>query len=332
MLERFDAYMERCLYDPDNGFYTAGRGSAGRRQGDFITSPEVGPLFADVLAAAVQGWWEELGRPVPLTVYDVGSGPGTLGRALARTAPTSPAFAEVRAIDRVPAPGVSAGDLPPDLRGAVVIANELLDNCPVRIVERSDAGWSEVWVRTGTGDEGTGPVEELRPLPHRPPRLAAELERVVAPGTRLPVLDAAAEWVSGVLARRPAVLVVFDYGARTTAELAERCGWLRTYRNHQQGSDPLLDPGRCDITSDVAVDQLPAPDDVVDQATFLTRWGIDDLVEEGRRYWTAHAGAPDVSALRMRSRLPEAEALLDPTGLGSWLVCTWTDFAASRRN
>ena len=48
--ERFDRYMERCLYGPD-GFY-ATDGSAGRRGGDFITCPEVGPLFGAVLAPA----------------------------------------------------------------------------------------------------------------------------------------------------------------------------------------------------------------------------------------------------------------------------------------
>ena len=44
----FEAWVEACLYDPDGGFYAAG-GAAGRR-GDFITSPEVGPLFGAVVA------------------------------------------------------------------------------------------------------------------------------------------------------------------------------------------------------------------------------------------------------------------------------------------
>ena len=50
MRERFDDYVDRCLYDPDHGFYASGRGSAGGHRGDFVTSPEVGPLFADVLS------------------------------------------------------------------------------------------------------------------------------------------------------------------------------------------------------------------------------------------------------------------------------------------
>jgi SAM-dependent MidA family methyltransferase len=65
---------------------------------------------------------------------------------------------------------------------------------------------------------------------------------------------------------------------------------------------------------------LPEPYAVRDQAQFLMRWGIDDLVEEGRRIWEAAASRPDVAALRMRSRLREAEALCDRSGLGSFVV------------
>ena len=57
---RFDEYMRIALYG-DNGFYSIG-GQAGRR-GDFITSPEVGPLFGVVLARWIQEEWLRLGEP-----------------------------------------------------------------------------------------------------------------------------------------------------------------------------------------------------------------------------------------------------------------------------
>jgi hypothetical protein len=47
------------------------------------------------------------------------------------------------------------------------------------------------------------------------------------------------------------------------------------------------------------------------------------LVDEGRRFWEEHASAPDLTALRMRSRISEAEALTDPSGLGAFLVAEW---------
>ena len=56
-------------------------GSAGRR-GDFITSPEVGPLFGVVIARYLDAEWERIGRPDPFTVVDVGAGPGTLARSV----------------------------------------------------------------------------------------------------------------------------------------------------------------------------------------------------------------------------------------------------------
>ena len=49
-------YVEAALYDADAGFYTAGGGQAGRR-GDFLTAPEVGPLFGHVIGRALDSWW-----------------------------------------------------------------------------------------------------------------------------------------------------------------------------------------------------------------------------------------------------------------------------------
>ena len=77
----------------------------------------------------------------------------------------------------------------------------------------------------------------------------------------------------------------------------------------------------------MCTDQLAAaarpPDLDRDQATALRAWGLDDLVEEGRRLWAEAAGAPDLAALRARSRVSEAEALTDPGGLGAFRVLEW---------
>ncbi|MGI9596989.1 MAG: SAM-dependent methyltransferase, partial [Acidimicrobiales bacterium] len=292
--ERFDRYMEACLYGP-GGFY-AGEGTAGRRAGDFITNPEVGPLFGAVLAEALDSWWQELGEPDGWPIYDVGCGPGTLLQTVRLARPDRPW--RYIGIDRVDSDGAEAADLPDDLSGAAVVANELLDNLPFRVVERSSDGLSEVFVVDVDGR----PQETLQPIdPEDEP--AAEILAGVPIGSRVPVLGAARGWVSSTLARNPAKLCLFDYGAPTTAELATRGGWLRTYRQHQRGSDPLAEPGAADITTDVAWDQLPTPTGLSTQADFLRRWGIDALVEEGRRHWADHASAPDLTAIRMRSRI-----------------------------
>src|SRR5687768_8045326 len=81
----FDEVMALALYHREHGFYsTVGR--AGRR-GDFITSPEVGPLFGAVVGRALDGWWTEAGRPDVFTVVEAGAGPGTLARSVLAAAP-----------------------------------------------------------------------------------------------------------------------------------------------------------------------------------------------------------------------------------------------------
>src|SRR6476620_6749755 len=81
----FSEVMERALYDPDHGFYATG-GGAGRRR-DFLTSPEVGPLFGAVIARALDRWWREMGSPDPYVVVEAGAGVGTLARAVLEAAP-----------------------------------------------------------------------------------------------------------------------------------------------------------------------------------------------------------------------------------------------------
>ncbi len=308
-LERFDTYMDRCLYG-GSGFYVSGAGRAGRRTGDFITSPEVGPLFGAVLARWLDTQWDELGRPDPFVVVDAGTGPGTLLRTLERAQPACAAVWELIGVD--PANGVA---LPAHLDGAVVIANELLDNLIVRIVVRDSAGWHEVWV-----DEG---VEKLLPLSDdEVVRLPGSLADLPV-GSRAPWFEAAAEWIEEIRRRGASRFLAFDYGSAATADLVDRGGWLRTYRQHQRGSDPYVTPGSADITVDVGFDQLPPGAELTRQADFLVEHGLDALVDEGRRHWAAHAARPDLEAMVMRSRVTEGAALTDPDGLGSWIAATW---------
>lgn len=298
--ERFDVFMERCLYGAD-GFYSTGRGSAGRRR-DFITSPEIGPLFGAVLARALDGYWREVGCPDPFPVVDFGAGPQTLAKSLELASPQCSSVWKLVSLDRADGPDAEW----PNMSNGVIIANELLDNLSFRIVEQTSDGLREVWIVDG--------VEELRPT---------DLDIGLGPGLRAPVLETAGKWVEWARSTGAAYILAFDYGALTTQELAQRGGWLRTYANHQRGSNPLTLPGSFDITTDVPIDQLPKPDMICSQAEFLLRWGIDQLVADGKQYWQAHASAPDVTALTMRSRVSEAQALLDPRGLGQWLTLRW---------
>jgi SAM-dependent MidA family methyltransferase len=118
--------------------------------------------------------------------------------------------------------------------------------------------------------------------------------------------------------------VAIDY-ATTTQSMTERAWreWLRTYSAHQRGSHYLSSVGEQDLTVEVPLDQLPTATTVSSQSQFLRRYGIDALVAEGKAAWQQQTSPPDLAAMMMRSRVSEAEALLDPSGLGTFSVVEW---------
>jgi SAM-dependent MidA family methyltransferase len=325
-----------ALYHPEHGFY-ARQGRAGRR-GDFLTSPEVGPLFGAVVAAALDDWWRAAGEPDRCTVVEAGAGPGTLARAVRAAQPACWGALRYVLVERSDAQRALHEPLVADAAGGVesrpvlpvevegpcaVLANELLDNLPFDLLERTAEGWREVGV---DAPDPAGPlVEVLGPLGDGPWPVDAPV------GGRVPVQAEASAWLRSALdlvERGPhGWVVAVDYGA-TTAELAARPvqEWLRTYRQHTRGGPPLVDLGEQDITCEVAADQLAAvapPTHEGTQADWLVAHGIDQLVEEGRRTWRERAAIGDLAAVRARSRIGEAQALLDPSGLGAFRVWEW---------
>jgi SAM-dependent MidA family methyltransferase len=210
----------------------------------------------------------------------------------------------------------SVAEIPDQLLTGVIIANELLDNLPFRLFV-FDGGWRESYV----GAEGDRFVEHLAAVDQVP----TCLPEVAPHGSRAAVQDAAREWVESAVSRfgRGRVIAV-DY-CTTTATMVTRPWreWLRTYASHGHGSHYLANVGDQDVTVEVAVDQLPAASVVSTQADFLRRHGIESLVEEGKQVWREHVSRPDLNAMRMRSRVSEAKALIDPNGLGGFSVLEW---------
>jgi SAM-dependent MidA family methyltransferase len=360
----FADFQEAALYDADEGFFTRG-GGAGRAGRDFVTSPEVGSLFGTVIARALDESWRRLGEPDPFVVVEAGAGRGRLGADVVRAAPDCASALRYVLVERSarlrdeqrerlsleppdealgpflvvddepPAPEPGRGPIATALDAlpavqvtGVVVANELLDNLPVHVVERTDDGWSEVRVDAAAD----GFVEVLVPAP---PQLAAEADvvaegAVVPAGARLPVPTAARAWLEqvGMLLRRGEV-VLFDY-VDTASSLAARgqASWLRTYRAHQRGTDPLTAPGEQDITCDVPLEYLRRVtervglpiEEYVAQREWMGRHGIAELVAEGDRIWREGAARGDLAAIAGRSRGVEAAALTDPGGLGAHRV------------
>jgi SAM-dependent MidA family methyltransferase len=288
----FDRFVDLALHDPEGGFFE--RGGAGRAGGDFVTSPEIGPLFGECVARALDGWWAQLGRPDPFVVVEAGAGSGRLARDVLRAAPAcSPALryvlversAALRAAQRehlpieppdealgpftrarptdddvrhVPGTGpvvTALDDLPAGRLAGVVLANELLDNLPFGIARRTHGGWEEVLV----GIDGDHLVEVTVPLSDRDAdALGSVFGVAVADGARVPLPRGIDTWVHACAAcLTRGLLVVVDYVV-DAAELLARAPdrWLRTYRSHRRGTSPLDDPGSQDITADVVREQL----------------------------------------------------------------------------
>ncbi|MGI8776241.1 MAG: SAM-dependent methyltransferase [Acidimicrobiales bacterium] len=370
----FDEVVDLALYHPVHGFYTRGQGAG--RERDFLTSPEVGPLFGAVVARALDGWWAEMGEPDPFVVVEAGAGVGTLAASVITAGPRcAPALRYVlversEALRRRPARGLhlepaslvlgsaltddgderpgsqvggpmvtSLDELPVGPFDGVVLANELLDNLPFGLLQRSGhisvgpgppgrdqkgrgpGGWDEVRVGADLG-------EVLVPAA---PDLVAEADRwapEAGEGARIPVQRAVGSWLRSALGclRRGRVVVV-DY-ADTTPSLARRpwTEWVRTYRAHGRGGHPLAGPGDQDITCEVAADQLGGVRRLAcerSQAAFLVAHGIDTLVDEARRTWQERAAIGDLAAMAARSRVTEAAALVDESGLGAFRVLEW---------
>lgn len=362
-----DVVVDRVLYAPGSGFYERG-GGAGRGR-DFLTSPEVGPLFGVAVGRALDGWWREMGQPDPFVVVDAGAGRGTLCRTVLAAQPACAsalryvlverssalrhhhrdrlrledpalAFAPVDHDTEEPVAGAPTGpicvslpELPRVVGPVVVIANELIDNLPFGLAERSGGAWSEVRVTAADrvrAERDRHPLVECRvPLDDERAALLTRLAPAAPEGSRVPLQDAARRWLSDALdlAGPGGRVVVLDY-ASTTAALAERPPheWLRTYREHSRGTHYLDELGTQDITCEVAVDQLALvrrPTDDRSQAEWLHHLGIDELVAEGRRLWSERAHVGDLAAITARSRIHEADALTDPDGLGAFRVVEW---------
>lgn len=332
----FDEFMRIALYEPGAGYFASGPLRSERR-GDFLTSPEVSPLFGETLgrfAAAESG---RIGAD-PVDVVEVGAGSGSLLRPLldhlhgvgiaarvtvaevseaARTR-VAALVPEARLVERLEGVG-------PGVRG-VLVANEVLDNLPAAVAVRRGGGWMERCVATGSG--GFGYVEsEARP------EVAAWADRhagQVPEGGVVEVQLEAGEWLRAAVALVDAgSVVVVDYG--DTAEgLARRRagGTVRTYSGHHLGPDPLQAPGATDITVDVdfgalreVAEEAGAVATVCTQREFLAEWGLGERLLALRERELALARRGDaLERLRIRDLLTGGEAILHPRGLGDFRV------------
>lgn len=291
----FADFMEAALYDPEDGYYGAGRADEG--EGDYVTAVDF-PGFDEALARQLVDAWRALDEPDPLDVVEVGAGTGDLAQgiveAVAGEAPDAGEALRYRAVEESPArrerleergiPAEPGLDAVGDLVG-LVLGNEVLDAAPVHVVRRTADGLRERYV--GVGDDGgfvwkAGPVSservrEVLAASEEEAPLQEGQEAAVSPGA----LDLAAD-AHAALDRGAALFV--DYADEAPAlRQPGRGATLRAFAEHEAQVDVLSEPGTRDITATVDLSPLLAwareegvPHEVTTQGKFLVALGVLD--------------------------------------------------------
>ena len=298
----FERYMDIALYAPGLGYYVAGAVKLGE-QGDFVTAPELTPLFGRFLARQIAPVLADLEEP---RVLELGPGSGALAESV---------LAELEALDCVPevywllepSPDLLERQqdalarwgsrtrwlerLPEAPFEGVMLANEVVDALPVarfRIVDGGIARMGVAWERGFRWQEGSA-----EPCP---PQLSGL--PLGALGEWCPRLDA---WMAAIAQplRRGAIFVM-DYGLPSAAYYHSdqpRSRLVCHYR-HRRHEDPFWRPGLCDISAWVDFSALAeagrsAGLDVAGfttQAQWLVEGGIDRLL--------TNAAPADIAAIK----------------------------------
>jgi SAM-dependent MidA family methyltransferase len=261
----FDEYLRLVLYEPGLGYYSAGSVKLGRA-GDFVTAPELSPLFGRALARQCAQALDVLDGGV---VLELGAGSGALAAALLPamqelgSLPEHYEILETSAdlvarqrerLDRLPEPLRARlhwrERLPDSPISGVILANEVADALPFRRFLVSGQGFLERGV--ALTDRAALTVSDRA----ADAQLAAELERLAPTPWPIgyeselcPLLDGWVAALGAALAHGVALLI--DYGlARHEYYHPQRMhGTLRCYFRHRAHEDALLYPGLQDISA-----------------------------------------------------------------------------------
>lgn len=323
----FERYMALALYAPGLGYYVAGARRFGEA-GDFVTGPELSPLYGFALARQVAAIFD---AGAPREIVEFGAGSGALAVSLLaalagndalpsryRIVEVSPSLREAqRSRIAARAPDMLGRvewieRLPPAIDGAVVM-NEVLDAIAPRFVERREGAWLERGVtwRDGAFAWQSHPVADASVE-------ALARERFPADGDYASELNPAAAALVTSVGRRIAsgALLVIDYGfpRHEYYHPQRHGGTLVGHYRHRVHADPFLWPGLSDLTSHVDFTAIAEAGvraglrvaGFATQASLLLGCGILDRLRE--------VGAPEsVDYLRAASAV---QRLLSPAEMG----------------
>jgi SAM-dependent MidA family methyltransferase len=252
----FDRFMAQALYAPGLGYYANASRKFGQMPSsgsDFVTAPEMTPLFGQALAAQVADALAATGTD---EVWEFGAGSGALALQLlgalggkVRRYTIVDLSSTLRERQRVTLAGYAgqvawASELPEAMAG-VVVGNEVLDAMPVKLLVRTAGTWHE------RGVELAGDVLAWsdRPTELRPP---VEIEGPHDYLTEIhPQAEAFVRTLADRLERGAAFFIDYGFGESEYYHPQRHMGTLMCHRGHQADPDPLADVGLKDITAHV---------------------------------------------------------------------------------
>lgn len=297
----FDRYMAIALYEPGLGYYARPHVQGARQFGarpesgsDFVTAPELSPLFGRALARQVA---QALDAAQADTVVEFGAGSGALAAQLLETlgervrvyaiVDLSGALRAAQAHRLAPWAGrVQWLDAWPERLHGVVLGNEVLDAMPVQLLHWDGQAWFERGVSTAGHGRAGGYAWADRATSLQPP-----LQGDYVPGTVTEIHPQAQAFVRSLAARLQRGAAFFiDYGFPESEYYhpQRHGGTLMCHRAHRADTDPLADAGEKDITAHVdftgiALAAQEAGLDVLgytSQARFLLNCGLAELLQD----------------------------------------------------
>ena len=298
----FSDYMELCLNAPGLGYYTAGSGKFGP-EGDFVTAPEISPLFGRSLARAFGEVLDLLGGGGE--VLELGGGTGAFAESclgeLARREAGPPRYRILepspdlreRQRRRLEPLGVEWLDsLPDEPFSGIVFANEVADTLPVERFRIAPEGVESMHVGLDSGGFRWVARPADRALQGHVRDVEARLGRPIgAAGYESEWCPSLGGWLEAVAGRLDRGLVlVFDYGyGEAEYYHPDRArGTLGCHYRHRWHDDPLVLPALQDITASVDFSALARAGDgagldrvgFTTQAWFLLGCGLTRLLVE----------------------------------------------------
>ena len=295
----FARYMELALYAPGLGYYTAGAHKFGE-SGDFITAPELSPLFGRTLARQLAGI---MAGSAP-HILELGAGSGKLAADMLseleqlNCLPDSYDILEVSADLRARQRTLLHQRLPhlsdrvhwletlPETFSGAIVANEVLDALPVHLVRWQDSATTEI----GVAQHESGFIREERVITDE--ALLQAARKISVPDGYVSEICLAAHGLVNSLSSRltqgAMLFIDYGFGAREFYHPQRNTGTLMCHYRHRAHDDPFFLPGLQDITAhvnftDIAECGIDAGLELLgypNQAFFLINNGITELLKE----------------------------------------------------